>query len=90
MPEYSAEASGPSAGVGSVLVGIDGSQGTRDALDLWVTNEGVVPPATALQHAARERAEATIDAVVAARNTLGSPVCEVHPAGSCRSGDSRP
>ena len=40
--------------------------------------EGLVPPASALQRSARERAEATIDAVVAARKTLGSPVCEVH------------
>ncbi len=99
--QTAADASGSSAGIGSVLVGIDGSDGSRDALDhafdeahwraeplvavtafeppdLWVTSEGLVPPASALQRAAREQAEATIDAVVAARKTSGSPVCDVH------------
>ncbi len=84
-----------------MLVGIDGSEGSRDALDhafdeahwrdvplvavtafdrpdLWITAEGLVPSATALQHAAREQAEATIDAVVAARKDVGAPVPQVH------------
>lgn len=102
MSEHSArEASGPAAGAGSVLVGVDGSEGSRAALDyafdeahwralplvavtafeppdLWITVEGLVPPAEQLHHAARERAESTIGAVVAARVARRAPVPEVH------------
>lgn len=95
------DASGSHAAAGSVLVGLDGSDGSRAALeyafdeahwralplvaviafeppDLWGIPIGEVPSAVQLQHAARERAESTIDAVVSARVELGAPVPEVH------------
>jgi nucleotide-binding universal stress UspA family protein len=45
--------------------------------DLWITREGLVPPASELQHAALEAAREQVARVVAGRADRGAPAVEV-------------